>query len=108
MGKYEEITNARKILDIDEFETLKNIKKKFKELIKKYHPDTCKTDKNICRKKSEQIINSYKIIINYCDNYRFSFEKDEIEKYLSQEEFWKKQFGNDPIWSNNFDKNKDL
>ena len=108
MDKYEEITNARKILGIGELESLKNIKNKFKKLIKKYHPDVCKMGKEICRKKSEEIISAYKIIMNYCDNYKFSFNKKEVEKYLSNEEFWKKRFGNDPIWSNNFDKNKDL
>ncbi len=108
MGKYEDITQARKVLGIDESETLKNIKNKFNQLIKKYHPDVCKMDKEICRKKSEEIINSYKVVMNYCDNYRFSFNKKEVEKYLSREEFWKKKFGNDPIWSSDFDKNKDF
>ncbi len=108
MGKHEDITQARKILGIYESETLKNIKNKFKQLIKKYHPDVCKMDKEVCHKKTEEIINSYKIIMSYCDNYKFSFKKEEIEKYLSKEEFWEKQFGNDPIWSNKFDKNKDL
>jgi len=69
MGKYEDITQARKILGIDESETLINIKNKFKQLIKKYHPDVYKIEKEICKKKSEEIINSYKIIMNYCDNY---------------------------------------
>lgn len=108
MGKYEDITQARKVLGINESETLKNIKDKFKLLIKEYHPDVCKMEKEISRKKSEEIINSYKIIMNYCDNYRFSFRREEVEKYISKEELWKKQFGNDPIWSGSFDKDKDL
>jgi len=108
MGKYEQITHARKILGIDESESLKNIKEKFKKLIKKYHPDTCTEVREKCRKKAEEIIDAYKIIIEYCSNYKFSFKKEEVMKYLSAREFWEKQFGNDPIWSNTFDKNKDL
>ena len=34
MGKYEEITKARQILELYEFATLKDIKNKYKELLK--------------------------------------------------------------------------
>ncbi len=100
MGKYEDITKARGILDIGKTDTLKNIKDKFNKLIKVYHPDVCKEPPDICKKKSEEIISAYKIIMDYCDNYKFSFEKEEVMKYLSNEEFWEMRFGDDPMWSN--------
>lgn len=108
MDKYDEITRARKTLNINESESLKNIKEKFKNLIKKYHPDVCKKDKESCKQKSIEIIKAYEIIMNYCNNYKFSFNKEEVNKYLSPKETWKERFGNDPIWSNSFDKEKDL
>ena len=46
------------------------------------------------------IINAYKTIIQYCEQYRFSFSREEVEKYVSPEEDWLKRFGNDPIWGN--------
>lgn len=108
MGKYEDITEARKILGIEEIEKLKVIKDKFKTLIKKYHPDVCKESPEVCRKKAEELINAYKTLMEYCDNYKFSFSKDEVTKYLTTDEFWKYRFGNDPLWSNSFDSKKDL
>ena len=36
--------------------------------------------------------------MNYLVNYRISFEKDEIEKYLSPQELWMNQFRDDHIW----------
>jgi DnaJ-class molecular chaperone len=42
MGKYEEITKARQILGLYEFAPLKDIKNKYKELLKEWHPDLCK------------------------------------------------------------------
>jgi len=108
MGKYEEITEARKILGIEENEKLKIIKDKFKTLIKKYHPDVCQEKPEVCRKKAEELIRAYKTIMEYCDNYKFSFKKEEVMKYLNIDEFWKYRFGNDPLWSNNFDSKKDL
>ena len=57
MTKYEQITDARKKLGINESEILKNIKNKFQQLIKRYHPDECKENEEICRKKSEESTN---------------------------------------------------
>ena len=48
---------------------------------------------------SERIIRAYKIIIAYCEYYRFSFNPQEVEKYLSAEEWWAKKFGADPVWN---------
>jgi hypothetical protein len=42
MGKYEEITKARQVLDLHEFATVKEIKTKYRELLKNFlqNPDT--------------------------------------------------------------------
>ncbi len=106
MGLYEDITESRRILGIYEHETLKNIKDKFKSLIKQHHPDVSKEDRIESKKITEDIIWAYKTITNYCNNYKFSFEKDEVNKYLPAEEFWRLRFGNDPLWSNNYDHKK--
>jgi len=107
MGKYEEITKARQILGFYEFALLKDIKNKYKELLKEWHPDLCKKNKEICKEKTIEIINAFKIIIDYCENYKFSFSKEEIEKYISADEFLAKRFGSDPIWGNYNDDEQD-
>jgi DnaJ-class molecular chaperone len=99
MGLYEEITRAREILGLPELATIKRIKKSFNDSIKRWHPDRCREKKEICREKSAQLIQAYKTIMKYCDNYRFSFSRDEVDKYISAEETWKKKYGSDPIWS---------
>ena len=76
MGRYEEITKARQILGLYEFAILKNIKNKYKELLKEWHPDLC-------------------------------IENEEIEKYISADEFWEKRFRSDPIGSNYNDEEQD-
>ena len=100
MGKYEEITKARKILELNEFATLKDIKNKYRELLEEWHPDLCREDGAIRKQKTIEIIKAHRIIMDYCEQYRFSFSKEEIEKYISPEELWAKQFGKDPIWGN--------
>ncbi|MBM4146334.1 MAG: J domain-containing protein [Nitrospira sp.] len=107
MGKYEEITKARQTLELPEFATLKEIKSAYRELLKKWHPDLGKKNKAIRKQKTIEIIKAYKTLMDYCEQYRFSFSKEEVEKYMSPEELWAKQFGKDPIWGNYSDDGKD-
>jgi preprotein translocase subunit Sec63 len=100
MGKFDEITKARQILGLYELATLKDIKNRYKELLKEWHPDLCKENEEIRKEKTIEIINAFKTIMDYCENYKVSFSKEEIEKYISPDEFWKKRFGSDPIWGN--------
>ncbi|MBW2037920.1 MAG: J domain-containing protein [Deltaproteobacteria bacterium] len=97
--KYEEITKARHILELPESATLEQIKNHYKRLIKKWHPDVCQEKREICEKKTIEINDAYKCIMNYCSHYKFSFSEEEVEKHLSPEEWWFKRFGGDPIWN---------
>ncbi|MFP4364172.1 MAG: J domain-containing protein [Spirochaetia bacterium] len=106
MEKYDRITNARKILGLHETETLTCIKNKYKKLIKAFHPDVCEMDPAESKRKTEQLNDAYKVILEYCNNYQYSFTREEVEKHLSPEEFWRNHFGNDPLWGNTM-KNKE-
>lgn len=98
--KYEIITEAREILELPEYATMPQIKENYKRLIKKWHPDKNANDKEIYEENAKKIIEAYKTIIAYCKNYRYSFSKEEVEKYIKDQEWWFKRFGNDPIWGN--------
>ena len=98
--RFEIITEAREILELPESATLEQIKKNYKQLIKKWHPDKNISDQGLAENKTKKIIEAYKIIIQYCDHYNYSFTRQEVEKYLTEQERWFKQFGCDPIWAN--------
>ncbi len=100
MGKYDEISGALQILGLYESATVMEIKNRYRELLKEWHPDLCGGDENIRKEKTIEIINAYRIIMDYCEHYRFSFSREEVEKYISPEELWTIQFGKDPIWGN--------
>ena len=101
--KYEEITEARRILGLSESATMRQVKEHYKQLMTKWHPDRCQEKKEICEEKAKEINDAYKIIIDYCNNYKFSFLKDEVGKYIADEEWWFKRFGKDPIWGHSND-----
>jgi DnaJ-class molecular chaperone len=54
MGKYEEITKALQILGLYESATVKEIKNKYRELLKEWHPDLCKGNEDIRKKRQSK------------------------------------------------------
>ena len=95
---YDKIVWARNILDLPESATMREIKDNYRRRIRKWHPDKCCEDQKTCREMTDKIIQAHKIIIDYCSQYRFSFSRQEVEKYLSAQEWWLKKFGADPVW----------
>ena len=53
--KYEEITKARKILELPESTTMQQIKGHYKKLMTKWHPDKCQDKKEICEGKAKKL-----------------------------------------------------
>ena len=97
-SKYEKISRARKILQLPESATMEEIKDHYRRLIIKWHPDRCSEEKEACLEMTNQIISAYKVILNYCRNYKFSFSREEVDKYITGEEWWMRQFGHGPGW----------
>ncbi len=98
MNKYERITEARKLLEVPERATMKEIKSSYRHMLRTWHPDTCGEPKEICEQMTARIIAAYEMIIAYCDHYRFSFSKQEVRNHLSGDEWWSERFGMDPVW----------
>jgi len=102
MHKYRDsLKEALEVLEIPEKTSITDIKKTYKELLFKWHPDKCKEDKDLCNEKTRQIHEAYKIIQVYCENYPISFSRDDMDKNRPKEaafRFWMERFGDDPIW----------
>jgi len=90
-----ELKKARETLELGNFATLKEIKAAYRSLVKKWHPDKCKGKD--CHEKMKQINRAYKFIMEYIDNYLYSFEKEKAGEE-DQEAFWMRRFGKDPHW----------
>lgn len=98
------VYKASQILNLGERATLEDVKNKYRKLIKKWHPDKCEKESlKKCKKKTEEIVQAYDIIITYLNNYLYSFKKADIVHNLPVEiqmnEKWKKQFQDDPLWN---------
>ncbi len=91
---YTDLQEATRILGLGERATLKEIKSKHRELVKRYHPDTgSKSDPETIRK----INAAYRFLLDYVLNFRFSFAEDEFYEQSPEERIFK-QFADDPLW----------
>jgi DnaJ-class molecular chaperone len=98
--KFKDIIEAKELLNLPERASMEEIKSNYRELIGQWHPDKCHESDEKCNEMTRKIIAAYDIIIAYCNQYHYSFSKEEIKRYLSNEEWWFERFGNDPIWGN--------
>ncbi len=79
MDKFEKIDKARKILELGEKAGKEEIKNRYRELMKKYHPDKTPEIRGY-PEKVKGINRAYNIIASYCDEYRFPFNREDVEK----------------------------
>lgn len=98
MIKHQDILAARELLNLPERASMEEIKSSYRGLIQRWHPDTCQGDTNECHEMSSKIIQAYKTIMAYCDQYKYSFAEEEVRRYMSDEQWWAERFGDDPIW----------
>lgn len=90
---YKELTEAREVLNLPEKSTLNMIRAQYRALLKQWHPDTCSDEQEICHEMTQKIVAAYTEIMAYCNQYSISFTREAMRSYLSSEERWMEQFG---------------
>jgi preprotein translocase subunit Sec63 len=95
------IQEAAEVLQITERASLNEIRRRYQELMKKWHPDMLQNTGASSHEKTILLNESYRILVEYCMNYQFSFRTEDITQNLekSPAEYWMERFGDDPIWS---------
>jgi DnaJ-class molecular chaperone len=80
-----EIKEALEVLELPPFITKNDIKIQYKNLAKRYHPDVIGDNSKIA------LINeAYRLLIEYIDNYKYSFDDEEISRQLPELVYSKK------------------
>ena len=91
---YIDLQEAIRILGLGDRATLKEIKTKHRELVKRYHPDTGFTGEP---ETIRELNAAYRFLLDYVSNFRFSFAEDEFYEQNPEERIFK-QFADDPLW----------
>lgn len=85
-SKYEELTRAREFMKLPPLITLKELKKRYRELSKEFHPD-----RGGSLEMMQKLSESYKILSDYIENFRFKFSEEEIAGQFPYDDY-KKRF----------------
>ncbi len=91
---FDQLQTALATLQLTDRATLAEIKARHRALVKRYHPDgNPRSDEEKIRLINE----AYRVLRDYCANYRFSFSREE---FLEQnpEERLRDQFSEDSVW----------
>ena len=89
MMNFKQIDEARQILGLDEYASLKEIKSVYKELALKYHPDRCGDEKKReCEEKFKKINHAKDILTIYCAGYKYSFKEKDVKRNTMDKEFY--------------------
>jgi DnaJ-class molecular chaperone len=71
----EQIEEALEILELPQFVTRADIKRQYRFLAKKYHPDTGGD-----ARKMEALSRAYELLMKYIEDFRYTFDSDEINR----------------------------
>jgi len=110
--EWADIKAAAALLGLGEKATLAEIKKAYRRLSKKHHPDVQKHHPDVQKNHSDAQNNSkqktekvemhslteaYQILMHYCTQYRFPLIQEENEQ-PEGDDWWFERFGHDSHW----------
>jgi len=93
---YGQLQSALQVLGLGERATLREIRTRHRELLRRHHPDVSPdADATAIRDINE----AYRVICDYLTQYRFSFSEEEFYEQNPDERL-RRQFMEDPLWGN--------
>ena len=87
MANFLEVDEARKILGLGETATLKEIKSAYRRLARHYHPDQHNSEVNQNHEAMKKLNRAYKLLENYCRDYKYSFHQEDVARTYPDEEY---------------------
>jgi hypothetical protein len=91
VANFDEIDRARQLLGLGDRATLKAIKHAYRLKSFQYHPDTGKTGPQGDNMMKE--LNwAYRLLIEYCNNYSYSFKEEDIVSTYPYDEYLRKHY----------------
>ena len=97
--KWKKITEAALLLGLKDRASLLEVKKAYRRMCKKCHPDVADSGKiggqGIV--DMHELTEAYQILLNYCTSYRCPLS-GKAEEVHDAEDWWMDRFGQDPLW----------
>jgi DnaJ-class molecular chaperone len=91
---YAELKDALVVLGLGERATLRDIKARHRELVKRHHPDA---GNSVAPDEIRKVNAAYRVLQDYLAEYQFSFAEEEFYEQNAEERI-RHQFMDDPLW----------
>jgi len=85
---YNEVDEARKLLGLGRAATLKEIKSAYRRLAHNHHPDKHNGTGQENDDMMKRLNLAYRLLLDYCTNYKYSFDQEEVARTCPHEEDW--------------------
>jgi len=93
MANFMEIDEARKVLGLSEIATLKEIKKAYRTLAHRYHPDKHGGAAGEDIGEAMKRLNwAYKLLMDYCSDYKYSFREEDVVRTSPHDEYLRRYY----------------
>lgn len=92
---YQELQEAVAEFDLPSRVSLRQLKERHRELVRRYHPDSGDASEP---EKIQKINAAYRILREYCKDYQFNFSRQEFLEQFPEERL-REQFSMDSMWS---------
>jgi DnaJ-class molecular chaperone len=92
MANFTEIDEARKVLGLSEAATLKEIKRAYRTLAHRHHPDKASSAGDKAEETMKKLNWAYKLLMEYCGNYKYSFSEEDVAKAYPHDEYLRKYY----------------
>jgi len=87
MASFEEIDKARKLLGLEEFAGIKDIKRAYREKAFLYHPDKSGSENAQGEEMMKNLNQAYKLLMEYCSRYKYSFREEDVNRAFPDEAY---------------------
>jgi DnaJ-class molecular chaperone len=87
MANFNEIEEARKLLGLGNSATLKEIKRAYRTLAHRHHPDKHREDDTDESETMKQLNRAYKLLMDYCKEYKYSFGEEDVARTYPHDEY---------------------
>jgi len=96
----ERVREAADLLEIRDRASLNEIRRRYHERIREWHPDVSQKDPAVSHEMTILLKAAYDLLVDYCMNHPVPFRFGDLKKDLEESPagYWMDRFGDDPIW----------